>query len=139
MEVSCQVRLILNDWSPTSGPLNTSGSVFKHSSVSMSYSGGDEMIVRLHHFACIVASTRPVYHGDSCGLTILDDLASASVSISTYNGQMAVLSKMKATFSTLVLVLRRTFDQMCGMARAMPRHDLHTHNNPTGKSLWQEL
>jgi hypothetical protein len=72
MEVSCQVRLILNDWSPSSGPLRTSDSVFEHSSVSMLYPGGEEMIVMLlHHLACITASTRPAYPGDSCGLMIL--------------------------------------------------------------------
>jgi len=140
MEVSCQVCLILNDWSPSRGPSNTSGSVFKHSSPSMSSLGGEEMIVMLlHHFACIAASTRPVYGGESCGLMILGLNSSAIVLISTSNGQMAVLSKMKATFLTLVLVLRQTFDQMCGMARAMRRHNPHTHNNSRGKSLWQEL
>src|SRR5258706_14284802 len=120
MEVSCQVCLILNDWSPSRGPLNTSGSVFKCSSPSMSSLGGEEVIVMLlHHFACITASTRPAYGGESCGLTILGLNPSAIVSVSTSNGQTPVLSKMKPRSSTLVLVLSQTFNQMCGMARAM--------------------
>src|SRR5258706_2831120 len=140
MEVSCQVCLILNDWSPSRGLSNTSGSVFKCSSPLMSSLGGEEMIVMLlHRFACVATSTRPVYSGKSCGVMILGLNSSAIVSISTSNGWMAVLSKMKATFSTLILVLRQTFDQMCGIARATRRHDLHTHNNSRGKSLWQEL
>src|SRR5258706_9306127 len=117
MEVSCQVCLILNDWSPSRGLSTTSGSVFKCSSPSMSSLGGEEMIVMLLHcFTCITTSTRPVYSGKSCGLTILGLNSSANMLISTPNGQTAVLSKMKATFLTLVLVLRQTFDQMCGMA-----------------------
>src|SRR5258706_13363315 len=120
MEVSCQVCLILNGWSLSRGPWNASGSVFKCSSSSVSSLGGEEMIVMLlHHFACVAASTRPAYSGESCGLTILGLNSSAIVSISTSNGQTAVLSKMKATFLTLVLVLRQTFNQIRGIARAM--------------------
>ena len=94
------------------------------------------MVMPLHHFACFATCTRPAYCGDLC---VLDMSTSASVSISTCNGLRAILSKMKSTLLTEVQVQRWTFNQMSGMARATLHHNLHTHNNPRGTSLWQEL
>ena len=90
------------------------------------------MLSLLHRFASVAASNRAAYGGD---VGVWDMGVSASVEISTFNGLVTVLSKMKATFATVVQVQRRNFDQRCGVARAMRRHHLHTHNSSRGTFL----
>ena len=56
------------------------------------------MVRLLHRFPCVATCNRPVYCGDLCATDVNE---SASVAIFTYNGPLAVLSKIKAIFLTV--------------------------------------
>ena len=64
----------------------------------MHSSGGKEVMVKLHQFACIAISHKPRYHGDLC---VQDMSESAFVSISTCSGLVTVLAKNEGYFPNI--------------------------------------